>query len=573
MSTLVVSQSLIAGENTVAPPVLAPTLDVFATGSISSFIRYPEVTTYALGEEDAYIGQPTTLAFGEEDAGVPPNVTTLALGEEEMSLPGRFISGSDGNDTLVGGAGNDTLKGGAGNDVLDGGAGIDTADFSDKTLSVTVNLRSPALATARVGSVNEDRLRNIENLIGGSGNDSLTGNGQVNVLSGGSGDDTLDGGAGADSLLGGAGNDTFVIDHAGDVVTELAGEGIDLIRTTLAQINLIDYDHVENLTYTGRANSTLIGSDIDNVIRGGSRNDIIEGGAGSDTLYGGDGADLFFGYYDCDDSEINGRDPAFSDAASEHERNNSIDRLYGGRGNDIYLFDQFVNTPEVIEYRGEGTDTILGDVAYYVVTDNVENYINDRSISDNGSFEYIEIRGNSLSNIIRSSPNWDLIPETAGLDWLASNVNRLLSSTSNFVSNEKFFGMAGNDTLLGGAGDDYLSGGAGRDRLTGDTGSDQFVFDAALNRSTNVDTITDFVSGQDKIVLHHEVFAQFSAGEGVSGHFSATGRAVDGDDYLIYSASNKTLYYDADGNGSGAAVAFAVLTGVSSISASDFLIM
>ena len=33
------------------------------------------------------------------------------------------------------------------------------------------------------------------------------------------------------------------------------------------------------------------------------------------------------------------------------------------------------------------------------------------------------------------------------------------------------------------------------------------------------------------------------------------------------------LYYDADGNGSGAAVAFAVLTGVSSLSANDFLIM
>jgi Ca2+-binding RTX toxin-like protein len=99
------------------------------------------------------------------------------------------------------------------------------------------------------------------------------------------------------------------------------------------------------------------------------------------------------------------------------------------------------------------------------------------------------------------------------------------------------------------------------------------VFDAALNRSTNVDTITDFVSGQDKIVLDHDVFAQFSVGEDVSDHFSATGRAVDGDDYLIYNASNKTLFYDADGNGSGAAVAFAVLTGISSLSANDFFVM
>ena len=133
--------------------------------------------------------------------------------------------------------------------------------------------------------------------------------------------------------------------------------------------------------------------------------------------------------------------------------------------------------------------------------------------------------------------------------------------------------MAGNDTLLGGAGDDYLSGGEGRDKLTGGTGSDQFVFDAALNRSTNVDTITDFVSGLDKIVLDNEIFSKFTAGEDISDHFSATGRALDSDDYLIYSASNKTLYYDADGNGSGSAVAFAVLTGISSLIANDLFVM
>jgi hypothetical protein len=45
------------------------------------------------------------------------------------------------------------------------------------------------------------------------------------------------------------------------------------------------------------------------------------------------------------------------------------------------------------------------------------------------------------------------------------------------------------------------------------------------------------------------------------------------DDSLIYSTSNKTLYYDADGNGSGAAVAFAVLTGVKTLSHQDLLII
>jgi len=71
MSTLLVTQSLIAGENTVAPPVLAPTLDVFATGSIS-IPPVPGVTTLALGEEDLYMTPITTLAIGEEHGGVPP---------------------------------------------------------------------------------------------------------------------------------------------------------------------------------------------------------------------------------------------------------------------------------------------------------------------------------------------------------------------------------------------------------------------------------------------------------------------------------------------------------------------
>ena len=69
-----------------------------------------------------------------------------------------------------------------GNDVLDGGAGIDTADYSDKTASVAVTLNGATDATVKVGGVAEDTIRNIENVIGGSGNDTLTGDGLVNNL-------------------------------------------------------------------------------------------------------------------------------------------------------------------------------------------------------------------------------------------------------------------------------------------------------------------------------------------------------------------------------------------------------
>ena len=49
----------------------------------------------------------------------------------------------------------------------------------------------------------------------------------ADTLFGGSGGDSLDGGSGADSMAGGAGNDTYLVDHAQDLVLELAGGGRD----------------------------------------------------------------------------------------------------------------------------------------------------------------------------------------------------------------------------------------------------------------------------------------------------------------------------------------------------------
>ncbi|MGO7057786.1 hypothetical protein ACCS70_36640, partial [Rhizobium ruizarguesonis] len=80
---------------------------------------------------------------------------------------------------------------------------------------------------------------------------TITGGAAIDMLSGGAGNDVLNGGAGADRLIGGEGNDTFIVDNAGDVVTEAANEGIDTVRTTLAAHTLAA--NVENLTYIGTA--------------------------------------------------------------------------------------------------------------------------------------------------------------------------------------------------------------------------------------------------------------------------------------------------------------------------------
>jgi Ca2+-binding RTX toxin-like protein len=131
-------------------------------------------------------------------------------------------------------------------------------------------------------------------------------------------------------------------------------------------------------------------------------------------------------------------------------------------------------------------------------------------------------------------------------------------------------GLAGNDRLSGGAGNDSLYGGLGKDTLTGGDGLDCFYFDTKPG-SSNLDTITDFTSGTDKIYLSQSIFTKLTAGALPNTAFlstSATGKALTPNQYLIFNGSQ--LLYDADGSGRGSAVAIATIVG--QVQASDIVV-
>ncbi len=133
-------------------------------------------------------------------------------------------------------------------------------------------------------------------------------------------------------------------------------------------------------------------------------------------------------------------------------------------------------------------------------------------------------------------------------------------------------GLAGDDDLSGAKGADQLAGGAGNDRLKGGDGGDRFIFDAALDGSSNVDRIVGF-SGKDTIGLDPLVFAAVGPAGPLAAHAFRQGSAAgDADDRIIYDKGTGALFYDPDGTGVVAQVQFARLKAGTDLGAADFVV-
>ncbi len=272
--------------------------------------------------------------------------------EIKVIVPGQTVVGGVGNDTLLGGAGNDTLDGGAGADRLLGGSGDDTY-VVDNIGDVITEYTAQGVDSVR-SSVTLTLPSNVEKLtLTGFSTINGTGNALNNVLSGNSAANTLSGGSGADTLIGGAGNDTYVVDNIGDVVNEVAGEGVDLVQSSVTHTLAAN---IENLSLSGSSFINGTGNAINNVLTGNSANNSLNGGDGNDTIDGGAG----------------------------------IDTLIGGLGNDTYVIDTLSDV--VTENANEGTDTVQSGLTY-TLGGNLENLILTGTSAINGT-------GNALNNLL-----------------------------------------------------------------------------------------------------------------------------------------------------------------------------
>ncbi|ATN32509.1 hypothetical protein ACO34A_01630 [Rhizobium sp. ACO-34A] len=298
----------------------------------------------------------------------------------------NFLSGLDGNDIISGGNGNDVLLGGAGNDTLNGGVGVDqmgggagndsyTIDnvgdqvvellnegIDSVSSSITYTLQDNFENLTLTGSIAINGTGNgLDNtLVGNSGNnilngldgtDSLSGGSGNDTLWGGAGNDTLNGGAGADMMYGEIGDDSYTVDNAGDVVTELAGEGTDSVSSSITYILT---DHVENLTLTGSSAINGTGNALENSIIGNSGANVIEGGGGADILNGGGGIDVLSYISSGSGVSVNLQTAVVSDGDAQGDVISNFESIWGSQFGDILIGSAVANS-----INGQGGDDTI----------------------------------------------------------------------------------------------------------------------------------------------------------------------------------------------------------------------
>lgn len=507
-------------------------------------------------------------------------VGTAATSSQGNNLDNRMV-GNDadnyfnaraGNDTLIGNGGDDYFDmstGGTsspGNDSIDGGAGTDSVDYDGYARSALVaNLAAGSVTGGGDGGTGSATLVSIERFIGGGFDDRITGSGVAEYLDGRAGSDTIDGGLGSDTLVGGAGTDSFIFSTApgaanADSISDFAS-GADKIRLDGSVMTAVgasgDFAAGDARFYAAAGASG--GNDADdrvvfNTTTGELYYDADGSGAGAAQLIATVSGSAVVATDIAVDNGTAPPPPPPPGGGQVIDGTSGNDSLVGGEGNDTIS-------------GLAGNDTLIGNAG-------------DDSL-DGGSGA--DSMNGGLGNDIYVVSSGDVLSDAGGIDTVMSPVSWAISGA---FENLTFTGTAavggsGNylaNRIEGNSAANSLRPREGNDTVTGGGGADSFEFVTALGPS-NVDLITDFVSGVDKLKLDDA----FHAGIGATGNFAAgDGRfwsaagatgGHDANDRVIYDTSSGSLYYDADGSGAGASVLFATLQGNPTLAATDIAVI
>lgn len=462
------------------------------------------------------------------------------------------ISGGNQADTIIGSAGNDVIIGGYGADTLKGGAGDDTFVYGQ---SDGTNYRFDAVdggagwdklvangagATIEIGSmtgVEEISTGGFANvaLVTTTGNDTLdlrtlTVTGKFAAFALNNGDDVFYGTAGADFVDGGGGND-FIDTGDGDDTIQLSfGAGWDDIRGGAGYDKIIapgggavwvpfNFQGIEEVVGSVSGNTQIHGTSGDDLIdlRGVKLTQIqyITGELGNDTIHGTYDNDVIMGA-------------------------GGFDAIYGESGDDRIYFTAYGDTDSVD--GGAGYDTLAAWSQGVII-----------AVSSMTNVEAIDGAGNA----------------NVGIAFTDGNDNFDLTNIA--VTGVAYIDLkGGNDIFVGSTSADRIIGGLGSDTMTGGAGADVFDFNDVVEG--NWDVITDFVSGADRIDLSTIDASPANSQGNHAFTFIGSGAFTHAVGQLRYTVTSDGVVFSGDVDGDGVADFNVTVTGVSSLTAADFVL-
>lgn len=516
--------------------------------------------------------------------------------------------------------------------IFDSG-GNDTLDFSGWSTSSTINLEQGAFSSSN-GMTNNIAIAygsDIENAIGGAGDDTISGNNLANVLAGGDGNDTLfglggndrlDGGNGDDEIDGGAGEDTALFSVGWDLLTyaynyatstftfESAATGTDLfanveyftdglnITRSLAELLGVAGPTVSVSTFAsaigeGNAGSTLYSFTV-GLSNASSQVETVDWTLDFDSAPNSANAADFLGPTSGTVTFAAGETTATVNIAIAADQSAETDEVFalalsnpsprltiGGTPAVVTLLNDDgvslvgttgadkLNGTELADLLsgGGGNDTLTG-----LAGDDVLDGGEGADIAKGGTGNDTYIVDNVRDRVTESAGGGtDTILTTLSIYKLANNIENL-----EYIGSESFIGVGNSldNTIKAGDQADILNGGLGSDTLWGFGGADVFDFKTRLG-SGNIDTIADFDTTEDVIRLEDSVFRAFRKTGPLlaDGAFAVGTAAGDASDRIIFDPTSGSLHYDPDGTGAQAQIQFASLVGVTGVlSAANFAI-